>query len=64
MGRYSQLGEEIFVGISGLMEHFLSLVSLGLFTLRVALKGGRRKHDHCPVFWISFLFPSLLPEVT
>lgn len=32
---YAQLGKKIFVGIFGLMEHILSLVSLGLFIFRV-----------------------------
>lgn len=39
MARCSQLGKKIFVGIFGLTEHFLSLISLGLFILRVWFEG-------------------------
>lgn len=54
---YAQLGKKIFVGIFGLMEHILSLVSLGLFIFRVwfGLKEGERNGDHCLVFWVVWL---------
>lgn len=59
MDRYSQLGKKIFVEIFGLMEHVLSLVSMGLLLLRVWSE--ERKETVIIALFSGVLFWCFLP---